>query len=448
MSENDIIIEENENEDLGKGSECKPLDNIIIKDKKPTYSSSNSVHNSCKQISKRNGSVNNRLRLKISEERGNIKNNIRTLSYSSKNVYDNEEKDQKDKKSITDELEILKNKLNEEKVKNDILKVIAEEEKKKHYLYRQRFQDLKKKNDELIEKIKNKKKKNSSRHKENNCKSSSNLEIIKETLTFNIKNGNSANNSIELTEVKSWKDKIKTIEDLNAKNEELTKELNKVNEENNNKGALIKKLYKKIEELQEVKNTLNSQIQKLSREIKLLNQELKLKNSKIDITKNLLIDEKKTNEQNYKKIAQLLNINEQLEKDYKILREQNKKISKQNNEIKINDVKRNSLKIKKKENEKIIIEAKNVNLSDDSFDISDRSLRINKMKDISDISAIPQNKQQMDGDDVTLNELRIFEKNDSENISKKKEQKKENNNKKYRKKYESSSSSSSSDSEQ
>ena len=446
MSENNIIIEETE-------KECESDYITLLKDK-----AKNNYINTISAIKDQTSQLMNKkkntmlasqkiLKLKILNEES--KKNSRAFS-SSKNVT----QDSNDCKN--EEIESLRYQLNEEKIKSEVLKVIAEDEKKKHLYYRAKFQKVKNINDELIDKMKKTRSNNRCSESRDSKKhnNSSNLEIIKETITFNLSNINNNtinhNTSLDFNESlvsKDLKEKLKTINDLNSKIETLTKELNKTNEDNTSKSSLIKKLYKKVEELQENKNTLISENQRLSREIKRLNQEIAGKNTKITNINNLLEDEKKSNEQNYKKIAELLNKNEEIMKEFNDLKEQNKKLY-----IQVygpNAKQRDSITAKnavKKEKEKIVIEAKNIiNQDNESYEMSDKSLGINKMKDMSDISCIPKKQQQIE-DDTTLNDL--FSKNPEKESKPKK--KKRNHSKKNESKSCSdsdSSSSSSSDNE-
>ena len=399
MSKNNMIIEEE------KESES---DFIMLINDKPRNNYHNTVSALKKPLSqnrnKKISPLSSQKILKLKLLNDESKKNARAFS-STKNVGNDSSN------SLSEEIELLRHELNEEKIKSEVLKVIAEDEKKKHLYYRGKLLKVKNINNELIDKMKKAKINNKfNEYKDSRNNNSSNLEVIKETITFNLSNINNTinNNSLDFNESlinKDLKEKLKTINDLNSKIETLTKNLNKISEDNDNKSSLIRKLYQKIEELQENKNTLKSEKQRLGREIKRLNQEITEKNTKISNIINLLEDEKKSNEKNYKKIGELLSKKEEVMKEFNDLKEQNKKYYIQL--YGTNMKQRDSVTAKnnvKKEKEKIVIEAKNItNKDNESFEMSDKSLRINKMKDMSDISCITK-KQQIE-DDVTLNEL-------------------------------------------
>ena len=346
--------------------------------------------------------------------------------------------------SLKEKIESLENQLSEEKTKFEVLKEIAEDEKKKHILYREKYQKVKNLNYEIVAKVKKKKNKDK-KNKELKKESNNNLEIIRQTATFNTSNvicNNSgelelsARNKADSPTKKDVKENTKVIDELNEKIEKLNAELNKVNEDINNKNSLIKKLYEKIEEFQETKKTLNFEKQKLVGENKKLSQEISEMKSKISKINTLYDNEKKEKEKNLKKLKDLSNKNDQLHKDIKNLKDLNKKLRNQiyaNNQIldtitaKNNQILSTKNTNNKKDDNKIIIVAKNVGqLDTNSYEISERSLGINKMNDFSDISSIPK-KPQIEQDDVTtLNELlnknseKEFDKNDLIKKNKKK----------------------------
>ena len=362
--------------------------------------------------------INNEFNIKLTDEK--IEESTKTLKLPNSSkilfVHDSEIV------SLKEKIESLQTQLSEEKTKFEVLKEIAEDEKKKHISYREKYQKVKNLNEEIIAKVKKRKKRNS-KSKEKKKENNNNVDAIRQIATFNASNiicNNSgeielsARNRIDSPQKNGIKENMKVIDELKEKIEKLNKELNKIKEDNNNKNSLIQKLYSKIEEMQEAKKTLNYEKQKLAGENKNLTQEISENKAKISKISTLYDNEKKDNEKNVKKLKDALNKNDKLLKDIKNLKDLNKKLTNQiyaNNQILDSITARNNQILatknntNKKDNNKIIIEAKNVSqLDSDSFEITEKSLGINKMHDISDISSI-QKKPQIEQDDATLNEL-------------------------------------------
>ena len=107
---------------------------LLIKDSKNSESSNNNdINKEKKEL------------IYLRNDSGNKKrsNSNRLLNNNNNNI-------QKNINELKEEIESLKNQLNDEKLKSEVLKEIAEEEQKKHLLYKKKFQTIVLSRGELI----------------------------------------------------------------------------------------------------------------------------------------------------------------------------------------------------------------------------------------------------------------------------------------------------------
>ena len=93
----------------------------------------------------------------INQEKNKISNHDLEYNNNQIMILNNE---QNNMKELIEENEYLKNQLNDEKLKSEVLKQIAEEEQKKHILYKKKFQKIMLSNGDLIDEVKNNKNNN------------------------------------------------------------------------------------------------------------------------------------------------------------------------------------------------------------------------------------------------------------------------------------------------
>ena len=340
---------------------------------------------------------------------------------------------------LSEQIDELKSKLNEEKLKSEVLREIAEEEKKKHYLYKQKFKNAILGNGHLIDDIKisnnntkksisyisDKKKSIDVQNYCNNLYSIKKSNFCKSMKDNNIKNNmNSSNiNSFSLSPKRELSTLVKTIQ-VNSKsdfikNALLTKklkiknlkkyddelnEINELKEENIKKDKIIEKLKRKIEELKEENNKLYYDKKVIEEENSKLEEEIQFKNNEIEIIKSKLNEELDINQKYVNKFKEIKDINEKIINELQVEKEHNRKL-------------RKKLSNKFEENKKIEKIKDDSKKEENSLDKkSKRSLEKNKMKDVSNISCIEVNQQgqldQEEQEDLTLKEIfqkKIFE---------------------------------------
>jgi len=381
-------------------------------------------------------------KIKIIKERQNLDADNKIFIYQDKNKSNKKndinnktisnEKNDNEKYNINElkgEIELLQNQLNEEKIKSEVLKQIAEEENKKHILYKKKFQTIILSNGELMDEIKTK---NNNRitfsyiedkNKENinniypikyinNCNSVKNIKNrannsdINSFLLTSRQFCNSPTQTIQVNKIDIIKDailnkkiKLKKFKKENEENSELK-------EKNIQKDILIEKLTKKIQKLNEENLKLLNDNKKNIKENIRLKEEIDFKNKEIESIKIKLNEELDINQKNINKLKEIKDINEKFLNKLLLEREQNKKLKK----IILNyNKKEDQIKI---EEENIILNENNnkrcKNKLGNSLDKNSiRSLEINGLKDISNISCI-EIKQQMgqyEQEDITLKEI-------------------------------------------
>ena len=322
--------------------------------------------------------------------------------------------DTKNISELKEEIELLKKQLNDEKLKSEVLREIAEEEKKKHILYKQKFQTIILSNGNFMQEIKNLKNtekkaisyiqnKNNNKLIDNKIVSFKNSNVCNSVK--NIKSSYSSLNSflatpkylIQTLPVNTKMDFIKNAilnKKLKIKNlKKVDEELIELKEKNFNKDKLIEELNEKLKELKEENNKLLNDKKNIEEDNSKLEEEIQFKNKEIEIIKLKLNEELDINQKYINKFKEIKDVNAQLINELQIEKEQNKKLRKKLN------------------NKKEEINDKNDDFIKDKD--SKRSLQVNGMKDMSNISCIEikQQQYQYDPEDVTLNEIfqkRIF----------------------------------------
>ena len=362
----------------------------------------------------------------INQEKSKIYN--QDIDYNSKIMISNNNK-KNNLKELKEEIEYLKSQLSEEKLKSEVLKQIAEEEQKKHLLYKKKFQKIILSNGELIDETKSKNNNNriisytEDKKKGNN----NNIAPIKY-----INSCNSVRNLNSYSKNKSYINSfllsprqfclspspIKTIPVnkfeiikgviVNKKIKFKKKENNiELKEKINQKEMLIEKLSNKIKILNEENLRLLNNNKKNIEENRRLKKELDLKNKEIEEIKLKLNEELFINQKNLNKLKEIKDLNEKFLNKLIIEREKNQKLKLFLNNNKKEDINIiNGENIILNDNKKNSITNKN-KLEKSLEKTTKRSLEINGLKDISNISCIEVKQQmgQYEPEDTTLKEI-------------------------------------------
>lgn len=331
---------------------------------------------------------------------------------------------------LKEEIKLLKNQLNDEKIKSEVLKQIAEEEQKKHILYKKKFRTIFSSKgalmDEVISQNNNSKitlsyVEEKDKYKNNNIYSFKNKNNYKSVKNLTNKINNSGfnsfilsprkehaspsqtipvNNKIEIIKKVILNKKIKFTKD--KKNEEIIE----LKEKNSKKDKLIEELNKKIKEIK-IHNIQLLNDKKIIEEDNIkLKDEIDFKNKEIETLKAKLNEELTTNQAYVKKFKEIKDINQKFLNKLEFEKEQNKKLRKL---LSINFInkKKEEINILKNENENNNCLNKSNNLENSLDKNTKRSLEINGMKDISNISCIERKQQigQYELEDISLKEI-------------------------------------------
>ena len=331
---------------------------------------------------------------------------------------------------LKEEIKLLKNQLNDEKIKSEVLKQIAEEEQKKHILYKKKFRTIFSSKgalmDEVISQNNNSKitlsyVEEKDKYKNNNIYSFKNKNNYKSVKNLTNKINNSGfnsfilsprkehaspsqtipvNNKIDIIKKVILNKKIKFTKD--KKNEEIIE----LKEKNSKKDKLIEELNKKIKEIK-IHNIQLLNDKKIIEEDNIkLKDEIDFKNKEIETLKAKLNEELTTNQAYVKKFKEIKDINQKFLNKLEFEKEQNKKLRKL---LSINFInkKKEEINILKNENENNNCLNKSNNLENSLDKNTKRSLEINGMKDISNISCIERKQQigQYELEDISLKEI-------------------------------------------
>ena len=312
----------------------------------------------------------------------------------------NSDKAQKNMNELKEEIESLKNQLNDEKLKSEVLKEIAEDEQKKHLLYKKKFKTIAfSKRELLIDEINSTKNILTPNNKNNLYMDINNCNQVKNA----INNNNSVTSRINacLSSPRHSPGKIIYINKIkksfsNRKYKYLNfkkikEELIELKQKNSEKDKKILDLENQITQLKKnniellrSKNAVENEIIKLKEEVNIKNNE----NEKLNLKLN---EEKKANKLYIEKLNEIKKIKEkyaiklQYEKEQIVVL---KKLLNKNENLVCNKYHKNNIEISFDKNTK-------------------RSLEISGLKDISNISCI-NNKlhmEQYEQDDMTLKEI-------------------------------------------
>ena len=323
-------------------------------------------------------------------------------------------KEQSNLNNLKNEIEFLKNQLNDEKLKSKILKEIAEEEQKKHILYKKKYQTIIISNEDLIDKIKIKSSKKilaykdgKDNHKDNvfflknlnNCNSISKETNNNEHISFKRCLSSPRQECLLFSQTIPINNKSYMIKNLllNKKKIKLTnikkskEEINELRKNNFKKEKIIEELQNQIKELKEKNNQLLTEKKMIEEDFNKLKEEINFKDKEIEAVKLKLNEELDINQKYINKFKEIKSLNEKFINKLQYEKEQNKKLKK-------------LLDINKKEKNWF----KEDNNCEKSFDENtNRSLKINGLKDISNISCIEQKQQngQCEAEDMTLKEI-------------------------------------------
>ena len=329
---------------------------------------------------------------------------------ASNKIMNDKEKSDNFLKELKEEVEILKNKLNDEKLKSEVLREIAEEEQRKHIMYKKKYQTIIFSKGELIDEIKNNSKiiqsyKEGKDELKNNKNIFKNLNIcysvrsisnninnsdFNNCFTYSRQNYYSPNQTIQVNKNKMIKKyllnkKIKIIHTRN--NNEEIKELKSKNIE---KDKLIEELKNQVAELEQKNIKILNKNKISENNIIKLKEEINMKKKELESLKLKFNEEKDINQKYMNQLRIIKNENEVLIIKLKYEKEQNEKLK-----IKLN-INKNKKNYKNENNFK------------NSFENNTKkSLEMNELKDISNISSI-ENKQQIgqnEQEDMTLKEI-------------------------------------------